>query len=235
MADYRLITYHVRYWRGQIKRWSMSWEMTGSLTKPLDTTACQTLLLAADKLCYAGANTPGGSYQCTAYAKGGGVPLATYTRFAWNTPGSWIAYGGNATWSSTSLPFENAAEVAALIEWPAGLSKRGKPVTFKKFIHAVPSSSSAPGVADISAGVATALANQANTASVSLYAGYGIALGNASRLPGSPQTKTFYASHQMRRGRRKVTHAAAVAQNGIDQGIIKKILDSGGGSGLPQD
>ena len=216
MAQYRAIVEHVRYWRGAVHRWSTSYELTGTLTKPLDTTAAQTLLLADDKLCYSQVAGDGGTFACRIYASGGGTPLATYTRFDWTTPASWIAYGGATAWGSPSATFCSQAETAALIQWPAGLSVRGKPIFFRKYIHAVPATSGSGAGADITGSVLTSLANQALATGNSLYSAYGITLGNARTVPGPPTVKPFYVTHQMPRGRRRKV-SAATARSLSDQ------------------
>lgn len=179
--------------------------MNGSLTHALDTTAAQTMLQKADLMCYSHEAADGGSFNCEIYDKGaGGTPVASYTAFDWTTPASWIRYAGYTTaWGASSAAFENIAEVAALVEWPAGLSSTGKPVKFRKFIHAVPATAGIGSSADIASGIQTSLATAANNAAICLYAGYGIALGTSGRLPGTPVVKPFYVTHQMPRGRRR--------------------------------
>lgn len=223
MADYRAIVRHVRYWRGTVHRWSTSYEMTGSLTAPLDPTACQTLLEADSKMLYGGTLSSGNGYNCEIYNASGGTPLATYTAFDWTTPGSWtqIPAAGTA-WTATSQPQETAAEVALLVEWPAGLSRTGKPVKFRKWYHQVPVGAGSGG--DVSSANRTALAAQANAVSVCLYAGYGLALGKAGRSPGTPVVNAFYGNHQMPRGRRRKVIAAKQAS--ADYSQILQILES---------
>lgn len=204
MTDYRAIVRHVRYWRGTVHRWSTSYRFTGSLTAPLDPTAASTLLLADDKMCYSSSSgaVAGGTYACEIYAASGGTPLASYTRFDWETPASWIPYAATA-WGSRTPAQDAVAETAALVEWPAGLSRTGKPVKFRKFYHAVPDTSGPGSSPDIPTATQATLAAQANNVSICLYSGYGIALGSAGRLPGTPVVLPFYVTHQMPRGRRK--------------------------------
>lgn len=95
-------------------------------------------------------------------------------------------------------------EVAAVLEWPGGLSRTGKPITFKKWIHAVPlSPSTAGGSDDIDGATATAL--KATMASiVTHFAGQGLAMGNARRFAGTGYiVRSVYENHQMPKGRKR--------------------------------
>lgn len=95
-------------------------------------------------------------------------------------------------------------EVAAVLEWPGGLSRTGKPVTFKKWIHAVPLSPSvAGGSPDIDGATITAL--KATMASiVTHFAARGLAMGNARRFAGTGYiVRSVYENHQMPKGRKR--------------------------------
>lgn len=164
-----------------------------------------TTLLAADAaMCYPGVagTTWGGTYEAVAYHTGGGVPVATYTAFDWTSPGAWVRDGG-AGWGSPSGAYVNQAEVALLVEWPAGLSSSGKPVNFRKWYHAVPEpGTESPGSVDISTAMAATLLTAATTLTNCL-ASSSLLMGNAGRFAGSPLISRYYANHQMPKGRRR--------------------------------
>nr|CRY97269.1 hypothetical protein [uncultured prokaryote] len=206
MSDFRAVVDHVSYWRGKIHTWSTSYQFTGVLSNPIDTTACSTLLLADDKLCFHGAGSTvyGGTYECRIYNASGGTPLATYTRFDHTVYADWIAFGGNTFWGDLSGQNHcTALEVALLIEWPAGLSKTGKPVLYKKYIHAVPAPNAAPGSGEVDSTAVSDLAAQATAVSECLGSGYNLQLGSASRSPGTVRINPFLVAHQMPKGRRR--------------------------------
>jgi hypothetical protein len=227
MAQYRAIVEHVRHWRGGIHRWSTSYLMTGSLTAPLDATACQTLMLADNKMLYQkSSGVDGSAYKCSIYAASGGVPIASYTAFDWETPASWTPVVGSV-WTAAATACDAVAETACLVEWPAGLSSTGKPVKFRKWYHQVPPSAAAGGAVDILSAQVTALNTQANAISVCLYSGYGIALGTAGRLPGTPVTSPFYGNHQMPRGRRKKTTTSTAKQASDFEQVLQLIESQG--------
>ena len=203
MATYRAIVSHVRYWRGGIHRWSTSYQYTGSLTAPLDTAAATALLNADNKMLFGTGTTAGGTYKCAIYSEAtGGVPVATYTAFDWETPAAWQA-GSASVWPTSANVVDPVAETALLVEWPAGLSRTGKPVNMRKWYHMVPVSTVTGGTQQVSAAQITALQGQAQQLQTVLNPTYGLALGTAGRLPGTPRVSPFYVTHQMPRGRRR--------------------------------
>lgn len=215
MTDYRAIVEHVRYWRGAIHHWSTSYSFTGSPTAPIDTAACQTLLTADSKMLYpAAAASQGNAYRCAIYLASGGTPIASYTAFDPTAPGAWTNPPTGGAWGSNTGNPDPQAEVALLVEWPAGLSAKGKPVTFKKYFHQVPPSGSVGGSVDILAGNVTAIKTAATNLGLCLNTGYGLVMGNSHRLAGTPVVKQYYANHQMPRGRRRRTSATSAARFG---------------------
>lgn len=203
MPDYRAVVRHVGYWRGQIHRWSTSYSFTGS-GSPLTTAAAQTLLTADDNMCYGTATANGGTYQCEIYLASGGTPVATYTKFAYGTTGSWPGFA-SLGWPSRTAVQEPVREAALLVTWPAGFSSTGKPVEFKKWYHAVPDTTLAASTApDVSPTAVTQLTTFAQTLASCLAPTYGLVLGNSRRLAGfTPTVHPFYSSHQMPKGRRR--------------------------------
>lgn len=144
-----------------------------------------------------------GTYECQAYNQAsGGVPIAQYVHFDWTTPSSWIPYSASG-YSTASGQADGTAEVALQVEWPAGLSKSGKPVILRKWYHAVPESTGAGSSAQVSAANVAALQTAANNLKLCLSS-YGIQLGSATgRLAGNARVLPFYGNHQMPRGRRR--------------------------------
>ncbi len=212
---------HVRYWRGAIHRWSTDYSYVGSSSLSPDAGLCSSLLNLDDHMCYAGGSTEGGTYECAVYdPRAGGTALAVYTRFAWDTPGDWIGYGG-AAWTTTGLDFEAAAEPCLLVEWPAGKSKTGKPVAFRKYYHAIPvSQAGSAGAHDVATADVTSLEAGAE-ALRSFLGAQGWSLGTpAGRLAGTGVVSPFYGSHQMPRGRRR---KPLVTANGTYTGPTIKV------------
>ena len=204
VGRYRVVMRHVRYWRGAVQRWSTVYPFTGSVSAG-DYGAILTAMLAMENaICYKGptAGATGGTYEAALYDQAtGGVPIAVNTVFPWSTPGAWVGFTG-AYWASNATAASNAAETALQVEWSAGLSKSGKPVTFKKWYHSVPDTA-AGATPDISSTQATSIANSIQTAMNGLSS-YGLQLGNSSRLAATlPTVRTFFGNHQMPRGRRR--------------------------------
>lgn len=211
MAGYLAQVYHVRYWRGTIHRWSTRWEFNGVATKPIDAAACSLVLTMDDSFCFGAGNAAnGGTSGCSIYASTGGVPVATVTRFDWETPAEWLAYGGSAWGSTTGLSFNDVAEAATSIKWQGGFSATGKPVFFRKWFHATISPTAVGGGQQIPATNVTSLTTAANAAPAVLSS-YGLVGGTpAGRLMATtshvdPQVN----NHQMPRGRRRLVKAAA--------------------------
>lgn len=216
MTNYRAQVHHVRYWRGQIHRWSTVYHFGGIPSPALDAAAAKLVLEADDAMCYTNTNIYGGTYECNIYdADTGGVPVASVTLFDWQTPSSWIVYGGEG-WQTTAPPPCDDAEVALLVEASLGLSKTGKPVNARKWYHAVPQTNQPLGAPQVSAADITKLTAQANLIYTCLST-YGLSANSPSgRLPGTPVVKAYYGNHQMPRGRRRkapVVKASSVAPN----------------------
>jgi hypothetical protein len=201
---YRGVVRHVRYWRGDVHRWSTVYPFLGTLTSALTSSDAETLLLADDKMCFGINAGDGGTYECDLYdTASGGVPVASYIAFDWTTPGSWIKYGG-AAWTGGTV-FETQAETSLAVTWPAGLSRTGKPVVLRKWYHAVPVSVGTAGqTPDIATGNLTSLKAQA-VVLINALSAKGLVMGSASgRFAGTvPVVSPFYENHQMPRGRRR--------------------------------
>lgn len=204
MTDYRMVTRHVRYWRGSVHRWSNVYPLTGTISAGNYAAAIAAMYAMEQKVCYTPtAVVDGGLYEIALYDHAsGGVPIAVNTYFPYATPGAWIPYTATA-WDSHAYLTIPAAEVALQVEWPAGLSRSGKPVTFKKWYHSVPQPLTGPGTVDVTAASNASLVTALMTGMAAI-GGLGILLGNSSRLAATtPVVRSFYGNHQMPRGRRR--------------------------------
>lgn len=204
MTEYRIVTRHVRYWRGAIHKTSTVWPFTGTIAAGSYAAAIAAMYTAEQAVGYKqNSVTAGGVYEIALYnSSTGGVPVAVTTYFPWATPGSWIPYTGTG-WYTSTPPADNNAETALQVEWPAGLSSSGKPVYFRKWFHMVPDDAFAPGVADLTTSQAGTLASVLHTGT-STVAGLGAPMGRAGRFAASAGTVALYfGNHQMPRGRRR--------------------------------
>lgn len=204
MAEYRAVVRHVRYWRGNIHRWSTVYRFSGTVSSGDIPTAIGYIHNMEQAVCYpAPGGGGGGIWEIAFYNQAsGGVPISVTTYFDPSTPGTWIPYDGSA-WSSLTTALEGNAEVALQVKWLAGLSSSGKPVAFRKWYHAVPQLASGNTAPDVSTGNRTSIQNviQSQLAPV---AGLGLLLGNSSRIAAAtPVVQAFFGNHQMPRGRRK--------------------------------
>ena len=203
---YRGVVRHVRYWRGQVHKWSTVYHFQGTPTSALVAADAQTLLTADDKMCWGNsAAANGGSYECDLYNQStGGVPIATYVAFNWQSPATWIAYSG-ASWGTGLSGFDATAENALLVEWAAGLSKSGKPVKLRKWYHAIPQTGAVGGAVQLGAANVSALQTAAANM-VNVLGGKGLTLGSPSnRFAGAATVSPYFSNHQMPRGRRRLT------------------------------
>lgn len=210
MGDYRMVVRHVRYWRGKPHKWSQVFPFTGSIASSNYGAAITALHSMVQKICYQPtAGTYGGNYAISLYNSAtGGVPIATTVYFDSEVTASWLPYDGGS-WGTHGLTTEAVAEVALGISWQAGLSSSGKPVYFRKWSHAVPISTAAPGTRDVSVAAAGGLSSDI-VAGMNAIGALGLALGNGSRLAAlTPIIEVFYENHQMPRGRRRLVRAAA--------------------------
>lgn len=228
MSAWRIVVRHVGFWRGQVHKWSTVYPFAGSLSAS-NYQAVINAMEAHDRgICYsASGGETGGVYEVAIYNSAtGGVPVANQQFFDPTNPSGWYGYTA-AGWSTASGPAEGTLETALQLEWPAGLSKSGKPVIFRKWYHAVPQSASNAGQAQVTP------ANQASLATfsqdqIAIVQGFGILLGNASRLAAStPRVLPYYGNHQMMRGRRKKKSSTNVPNSDLQ--AILDYIDAGVG------
>ena len=204
MTEYRAVNRHVRYWRGNIHKWSTVYQFSGSVASADYPTLLGRLLDLENAVCYPAPGGGGGGIweQALYNQSSGGIPVSVVSRFDPDTPGTWIPYSGSA-WSSLTTALEGNAEVALQVEWLAGLSSSGKPVRFRKWYHAVPQLASGNTAPDVSSTNRTSIAGLIQS-ELSAIGGLGAPLGNSSRLAGAtPEVLAFYGNHQMPRGRRR--------------------------------
>lgn len=211
----------VGMWRGKVKRWNTTFHLANS---------DQTANLYA-RMADSGYKAPGdvvgacsgGVASIAVYNATGGAPLSNTIFFDWQTPSTWIPYTA-AAWNSVpaGTPLDAAGESAVLISglMPA-LSKTGKPVRTRKYLHAVPSRTSAAfDDPDVPAAVVTQLG---------LLFSVGF-MGNAAGvIPNSVQVDDWYVSHQRVRGRRRPV--AALQRQAYSNGVI---TGTAGGAALAQ-
>lgn len=204
MTNYRIVARHVRYWRGAIHKWSNVFPFSGTIASGSYPTAIDAIHTMLNSICYpAPGGGGGGVWEIAMYNQSsGGVPVSVASYFDPSNTASWIGYDGGA-WGSLSSELDSVAETALQVEWLAGLSSSGKPVSFKKWFHAVPVNTSPPPTPDVSTGRVTSLTSAIETG-MTTVGGLGAPLGNGSRLAATtPIIKTFYGNHQMPRGRRR--------------------------------
>lgn len=224
MPQYRAVVRHVRYWRGAIHHWSTSYPFVGTGGSVPDATACQTLLNADNKMLYSTGSQHGGTYACSFYnVSAGGAAIAEYTAFDPTSPTSWAA-GSASVWPTSASALETQAEVALLVEWPAGVSRTGKPVKYRKWWHQVPVSSGVNGGQDVVAAAVTALQAQAVVIQGCLIGTYALALGSGSRSPGTPVVSPYYGNHQMPRGRKR--KVASASKQAADYQEVLQLLEN---------
>jgi len=215
MAQFRYQVVSVGMWRGQIKRWNTTFHYFQSTSTGLFHTAMQKSGYPApgDAL---GACS-GGVASIAVYPVAGGAPVAQTVYFDWKVPTSWIPYTGEG-WAGVdpTTPLDAAGESAVIIKGNLpGLSATGKPMSTRKYLHAIPSRTG-PGFddPDVPAAVQTALAAIWLPAFMQTAAGI---------QPTSVEALEWYGNHQRVRGRRRTV--ASVAAQSFSLGVL-----AGGGA-----
>jgi hypothetical protein len=204
VGNYKAVIIQGRYWRGQPHRWTSVYPYVG--TAALSGTTIVSALATQQQKVGWGASTEGVIAEVSLYDEAiGGVPVETNTWCDPKDPGTWssgVAYTGSAYALTGSHIMEPVAESAVLLEWAGGFSRTGKPVRFRKFIHAIPNSLADVGADDLSAGSITGLTAAAN-GFTTLLSAHGLQMGWGGRLAGAASVSPYYANHQMPRGRRR--------------------------------
>lgn len=216
MAPYRYQVVCASLWRGKIKRWNTTFHMTRSD----QTLALRNIMQAS---CYPNPGdvvgaASGGVASIACYAPTGGAPISRTVFFDYMAPGTWIPYTGSV-WASVppDTPLDASGESAALIVGNlSALSSTGKPVTTRKYIHAVPSRTAAD-FSDPDIDAATISALKAQFVAIAM-------LSPSGATPTSVDVEPYYGNHQRVRGRRRTTKQ--VAANSFSAGVVA-------GSGAP--
>lgn len=223
MAVYRYQVVSVGWWRGKIKRWNTTFHTTSSNSR----SALHTVMQKA------GYPNPGdvegdcsgGVASISVYAASGGAPLSKLDYFDWQSPATWIPYDGDA-WAAVpeGTPIDASGESAAVIVGKmSGLSATGKPVSTRKYLHAVPSRT-ATDFADPDIAAAT----QAALASLFLSS---YMLNPAGVAPATVECEPYYLNHQRVRGRRRSTEQ--VAAQSFSAGVVVGSGAAAGGGASP--
>lgn len=221
MTEYRVVTRHVRYWRGTIHKWSTVYPFSGSFASPDYSTVLAYVHSMEQDICYPAPGGGGGGIweQALYNQSSGGIPVQVTSYFDPETPGSWVPYSG-ASWSSLTTALEGNAEPSLQVEWLAGLSRTGKPVRFRKWYHAVPQLASGNTAPDVNVTNQNSIRDRVQ-AGMSQVGGLGAPLGNSSRLAAStPSVLAFFGNHQMPRGRRRLVRTAARPASSFPPGLL---------------
>lgn len=210
MAVYRYQATCVGLWRGKIKRWNTTFHTTTTFGMR-DAIHDAIQVVSYPNPGDAVGACSGGLASITWYDAAGGAPLGQQVYFDWQLPSTWIPYGGGV-WSGVpaDTPLDASGESAVVVvgQLP-GLSRTGKPMSTRKYLHAIPSRSAAafddPDISStVQAGIAASfpLSIMGNPAGVS---------------PNLVTCEPYYGNHQRVRGRRRTvkTVAAQSFSNGV--------------------
>lgn len=218
---YRYQATMVGWWRGKIKRWNVTFHHNANTL----TANIYTLLQRSgwpNSGDVVGACS-GGVASISVYAGTGGAPVSRTIYFDWETPTTWIPYTGE-NWAGVDplTPLDASGESALVVvgNMP-GLSSSGKPVTTRKYLHAIPSRTAAAFAdPDVPAAVVTAMKAQWNATYLCNPAG---------AAPSSTDVEEWYGNHQRVRGRRRT--ATQVAAQAFSGGVVMgtSACASGGG------
>lgn len=223
MAAYRYQVVSVGMWRGKIKRWNTT--ITGTTTSL--TPSIYTLMQKSGYKASGDAigACSGGVASITVYNSTGGAPISQTVYFDWEVPTSWIPYTGEY-WASVpeGTPVDASGESAlVLVGHMPGLSITGKPVTTRKYLHAIPSRTAAS-YADPDVDAATIAAFLAGWTPSRMANPAGV----------SPTTVTvdeWYGNHQRVRGRRR--KVSTLQQEAYAAGVTVGAGAAAGGGGEP--
>lgn len=197
MAVYRYQVVSVGWWRGKIKRWNNTfYRATPDVaTNIRDKVSACSWPNPGDVL---GACS-GGVASISVYNATGGAPIAVNTYFDWQTPATWIPFTGSS-WSTIdpTTPLDASGESAlVIVGHMPGLSTTGKPITTRKYFHAIPSRTAVDYAdPDIDS---TAAAELLGTWTPSYFQ------NRAGVIPDSIEVEPYYLNHQRVRGRRRPT------------------------------
>lgn len=221
---YRYQVVSVGWWRGKIKRWNTTFHY--SVSNGADVLASIVSKASWPNPGDVAGACSGGVASVSVYAPTGGAPIDQRTYFDWQTPSTWIPFQGTG-WAGVAptTPLDASGESAAVIVGNmAALSATGKPVTTRKYLHAVPSRTAAAYTdPDISAAIQAQLA--------ALFPA-SIMANPAGVTPESVVCEPYYLNHQRVRGRRRTV--TQVAAQSFSAGVVTGTAAAGGGSGSSQ-
>lgn len=220
---YRYQVTSVGWWRGKIKRWNTTFHLAnaGFFDSIRDKMQAVGWPNPGDVV----GNCSGGVASIAVYNASGGAPITNTIYFDWETPSTWIPYTGTA-WLGVDpdTPLDASGESALVIVGNmAALSASGKPVTTRKYFHAIPSRQSLDYTEeDVDP---TAAANLATVFQVGDFR------NPAGVAPASLTVERWYLNHQRVRGRRRTTRQ--VATDAFAGGVAVGASSSVGGGGQP--
>jgi hypothetical protein len=211
---------HARYWRGSPHTWSTRYFISGSTPTTEDaSTLAEQLVGMESEVFYPGPSASAGFLNVKVYPTGTGPALYEYTYGVIETPSTWVAYTGTK-WTSITAQQEGAFEPALSVVIPlTGLSTKGKPVTARKYYHAIPISygagdSSAP---DVSSSNVTLLESGLALLNNGSLVGGRRVISNGGRLPSSnPTVQPYYTNHQAPRGRKKKAASSGATASSLE-------------------
>ena len=223
MALYRYQVTSVSLWRGKVKRFNNTFHAVSPGYVP-------TLKTAMDKVGFKEdgdvlGDCSGGVASISVYNALGGPPISQTVYFDWAAPATWIPYVGSA-WASVpaGTPVDASGESALI--WYArlpGVSATGKPMSIRKYLHAVPSRST-QNYSDPDISLADQALLKVAFPSSLMYSPRGVAAG-------TPNVEPYYGNHQRVRGRRRTT--AAVAAQAFSFGVLAGGGATTSGQGTP--
>lgn len=195
MAVYRHQAVCVGMWRGKIKRWNTTFHSTVQGARP--TIKAALMAVGYPNPGDVTGDCSGGVASITTYNVGGGAPIGQDVYFQWDVPSTWIPYTGSV-WTNVpeGTPLDASGESAlVVVGHMAGLSSSGKPVTTRKYLHAIPSRT-AEDYADPDIDSATQALIEAAFTTTLMKDPAGIS-------PTSVEALAYYGNHQRVRGRRR--------------------------------
>lgn len=220
---YRYQVTNVGYWRGQVKRWNTTHHYNGD-------TNTDALHNIYQKTCYPAPGDvvgacSGGVASITMYAGTGGAPISRTIYFDWATPTTWIPYTGTV-WAGIpegTPPDASGESALVMVGNMSGLSTTGKPVTTRKYIHAIPSRTATSYLdPDVNDNTVTNLLALWGTQELENPAGV---------QPLTISVERYYLNHQRVRGRRRPT--SQVAAQSFSAGVVVGAGTSASGGGAP--
>lgn len=221
MAVYRYQCVSVGWWRGKIKRWNTTFYSSSSSITP-------SIKAIMSKMGYpnpgdALGDCSGGIASIAVYNAAGGAPIVQTVYFDWQMPTTWVPYTGEV-WASVpaGTPLDASGESALVVvgQLP-GLSVTGKPMTTRKYFHAIPSRTAADYAdPDVSPAVQAAILPVLPTSVMGTKAG---------KAPTTVTVEPYYLSHQRVRGRRRPV--TTVAAQSFSAGVLAGAATAGGGGG----